>query len=391
MQTLFIRMAGRGMGEWALYGEAGLLEKGTAPVPLSDLPVAEPEREVVFFAPGTDVLMTAAEVPAKQRRHLRMILPYLVEEQLAEDVSLLHVAAGAERADGKLAVAVARKALVQQWLDILRALELMPVAIVPETALVPDEPGKRVVLCDGTMAWLRLEGGYAGAMEKSMLPDLLKTGSAETDCLLFGEGMKDDTAAMLAGMASVTVKNSGELMLFFCEQYRKQGGVNLLQGHYVQPRNVPGVWNKVEAIAAAWAIGMVSLVAVESAYFLHRATLAQDEQTALYQSLFPADSKIVDPVSQMKGHLGAEGGSSAFLQLAADMAGHWPEGEVQMQSLNYKDDERVLTLSVSGKSIEAVNGAAEALLQGGMDAKVISIISDKAGVTGQIVVKGRAG
>ncbi len=56
-------------------------------------------RHVCVLVPGTDVLLTEPELPAKAGAKLQQIVPYALEEQLAEDIDDLHFAIGKRSGD----------------------------------------------------------------------------------------------------------------------------------------------------------------------------------------------------------------------------------------------------------------------------------------------------
>ena len=56
-------------------------------------------RRVCVLVPGTDVLLAEPEFPVKAGAKLQQVVPYALEEQLAEDIDDLHFAIG-KRAAG---------------------------------------------------------------------------------------------------------------------------------------------------------------------------------------------------------------------------------------------------------------------------------------------------
>ena len=68
--------------------------------------------------PGTDVLLAEPEVPVKAGAKLAQVVPYALEEQLAEDIENLHFAVG-KRAQDSLTtpVAVVPRTLMENWIS----------------------------------------------------------------------------------------------------------------------------------------------------------------------------------------------------------------------------------------------------------------------------------
>ena len=68
------------------------------------------------LVPGTDVLLAEPELPAKAGAKLQQIVPYALEEQLAEDIDDLHFAIGKRAGDSSTTpVAVVALSLMDEW------------------------------------------------------------------------------------------------------------------------------------------------------------------------------------------------------------------------------------------------------------------------------------
>ncbi len=78
-------------------------------------------RRVCVLVPGADVLLAEPEVPVKAGAKLQQLLPYALEEQLADDIDDLHFAVGKRAGDSSRSpVAVVARALLDEWLATLR-------------------------------------------------------------------------------------------------------------------------------------------------------------------------------------------------------------------------------------------------------------------------------
>ena len=67
--------------------------------PLSLAAARAAGRRVCVLAPGADVLLAEPDVPAKAGAKLQQLVPYALEEHLAEDIDELHFAIGKRAAD----------------------------------------------------------------------------------------------------------------------------------------------------------------------------------------------------------------------------------------------------------------------------------------------------
>lgn len=406
MDHLIIRLLPSGLAQWGLYRAGSRLavgEEAEAPDSMADAIPYSPgvPRQVVAIVPGIDVFMTHAEVPVKQRRHLQRILPFLLEDQMAEDVGLLHFAAGAPKAgDTKLAVAGVRTALMEQWLGALEKAGLAPVMMIPETWLIPEVADAWTLLMEGDRAWLRVSPAEAFSLDKAMLADVfsvIPAGEAvAVECSLCGVGQMD-VSLQLQKSHALPFRFITHASLFdvFAKSFLQGGGVaplNLLQGAFAPKQNRAAsmaAWRKLGMTGLGWAAAMCVLTLVETGFYTYRISQLQAQANAIYQSQFPEDTKIVDPVQQMKAHLHVASSTGGLLPLLSTAAQGWnTQGDVQVQSLNYQNEQQTLTVNVTAQSIDAVNELAQALDTAGLSTKVVSIISGKDGVSGQLSIRG---
>src|SRR5579864_7035395 len=96
-------------------------------------------RRICVLVPGTDVLLTEPEVPLKAGTKLQQVVPYALEEQLADDIDDLHFAIGKRAADSsRTPVAVVRRSLMDEWLGTLKSGGLNPESMYADSDLLPQ-------------------------------------------------------------------------------------------------------------------------------------------------------------------------------------------------------------------------------------------------------------
>jgi type II secretion system protein L len=108
---------------------------GNSPGPLqTGLAGTPPGADAVLIAPANSVRLTAARLPAKNRRRLTQ-LAFAVEDGLAADAASLHAVAGPELADGQHAVALCEREWISNALAAVNGAGLTPVSMRVETLL----------------------------------------------------------------------------------------------------------------------------------------------------------------------------------------------------------------------------------------------------------------
>ena len=179
--TLFIRLGEHG-ASWATFAPTGQLTSALSRGPLADARAAADGRRVVALVPGIDVLSTQAELPASSAARMRQIVPFSLEDSLADDVEGLMFAVGGRIGATAAAVAVVSKARLEGWLAELSAAGIVPQAVYSETDGVPDVPATLILLLEGERVYARRPGQSPFVLEGVPLRqvvNLLRAGGAD--------------------------------------------------------------------------------------------------------------------------------------------------------------------------------------------------------------------
>jgi|GEM_PF-74003 len=107
---------------------------------LSELTEKAQQRLVKVFVPGSDVLLKRLTVPTKSQRAMRSAVPYMLEDELAQDVEQLFFAyADIANHDDEhnCFVAITEKSQMLQWQSWLADADIQAKTIQPETLAMP--------------------------------------------------------------------------------------------------------------------------------------------------------------------------------------------------------------------------------------------------------------
>ncbi|MBY0406188.1 MAG: hypothetical protein K2Q01_00725, partial [Rickettsiales bacterium] len=329
------------------------------------------------------------------------ILPFLLEEQLAEDITQLHIALITAR-EGHANAAAIRTSFMAEWLEKLSAQNLSPHVLLPETLLIPPLAGAWHLLIDTDRFWLLADDNRYAMELASLLPlfSLLTTHTATVICSVT-EAAQAPFMLTLQKLQQrfpqflFETQQAKPVFTQWCRHYlNNPPPANLLQGPF-QPRNtatMPATAKKLIMVALCWAATMCIAAGLETLYFTHQKNSARHEALALYQQLFPEDSKIIDPVAQMKSRLGQGANlSTGFVTMLEKLAANWqPETDVQLEAMRYDETEAQATLDVAATSMASVNALAVQLDGNGLSSSIASLVSEQETVRGQLIVKGAA-
>src|SRR4051794_5096330 len=87
-------------------------------------------RRVIVIVPAGDVLLAETEAPARSAAKLAQVIPFALEERVADEIENLHFAIGERNSStGRVAVLVVARARIDGWLAELGAAGIVPQAI----------------------------------------------------------------------------------------------------------------------------------------------------------------------------------------------------------------------------------------------------------------------
>jgi general secretion pathway protein L len=271
------------LASWIVVDGRGAVIEAPASGTLSSATAAAAGRHVCVLVPGTDVLLTEPDLPAKAGTKLAQMVPYALEEQLAEDIDDLHFAIGRRGAadssgrhasdSARTPVAVVARALMDDWLGAVQAAAITPESMYADTDLLPANPGQAVAWLDGDIIVVRPAGGSPVTMPADALMEALElarpadefvaespgrglilyTGAAEWQ--QYGPSV-EAVREKFDGI-KVQVLTDGPLPLL-AQQLQAGTAIDLLQGSYAPQTSHPIGWRawRVAAILLACFIGL---------------------------------------------------------------------------------------------------------------------------------------
>ncbi len=365
-------------------------------------PVEPGTREVVALLPGEDVLLTSVVLPAQRQRQVRQALPYLVEEDIAQDPDLTHVVLGPPLDDGSNAVAVVDRQLLKYWMDALAKEDIYPDSMWPETLFLPLVEGAvgslvfengRCLLRTGFFSALTLERETLFESLKICLPDI-GTERKALVCWTRDEGEATGELVMNLGMQVQPIQirqmsfegSHLELIaLEFQRQVPAMAELNLLQGDFEPAQRRSAARTLVASVVAAALVIFAAQVAFDvgrSVYLRSQASTWDQSATSLYRELFPQDRRIVNLRGQMENHLarlresGADDDFIGLLGTAGKYAQAFPGRDFVIQRINFSEQNRSLVLDLHVGSLQTLDRYKQALAQNGLSVDIASAVSE---------------
>ena len=145
-EILYIRLGSQAQDEisWLIFNalEQEIIASGELAnaAQLSDLTEKAQQRVVKVFVPGSDVLLKRLTVPMKSNRAMRAAVPYMLEDELAQDVDELFFAYANitnDNSEHNCFVAITERAQMHLWLSWLADADIHTKSLLPDVLAMP--------------------------------------------------------------------------------------------------------------------------------------------------------------------------------------------------------------------------------------------------------------
>lgn len=153
---------------------------------LSELAEKSKSRQVVCFVPSHDVALKSLKIPGKSQRAFKQAAPYMLEDELAQDVDQLFFAYADMKNNShghNCFLAALDRNKMQQWLHWLKEADIQCKMIVPDVLALPYSQdtcsavmiNNQVIIRSGEWSGFTLDASTWSVVAENWLRDLGKT------------------------------------------------------------------------------------------------------------------------------------------------------------------------------------------------------------------------
>jgi general secretion pathway protein L len=372
---------------WILADARGNAISAPQTGPLEQAAQRAAGRHVCVLVPGTDVLLTEPELPVKAGAKLQQIVPYALEEQLAEDIDDLHFAIGKRNVDAPTTpVAVVALSLMDEWTNTLKAAGLVPESMYVDSDLLPVNPGHAVALLEDDVVVVRPPVGATISMPSDALAEalqLVKPGMEASEGT--GRGLILYTGAAEWQQFSPQVESvrdqfdgikvqlltAGPLQLF-AQQLPTAKPINLLQGRYT-PQTTHAVGWQAWRVAAMLLVALIALHVIGKGAELFMLKNAEKKVDAAIEQAFraamPGETNATNARRRMEAKLAlvrSGGGNGLLPVLGAFVEARNSVPGTTVQAMSFNDGQ--LVLKMGAPDADALERLSQVLRSGGWQA-----------------------
>jgi general secretion pathway protein L len=366
---------------------SGCLDNSLA---LDELQDKAKARELIVLLPASHVQNITVKLPTKFSRKLENALPFMLEEELAcelDDVLLSLDQPKVIDEQHAIDVAICQRNWFENWLDILKSVELNPTRVLPDAFLLPNFDHADYSAIQLGQNWLfKLSDWRIAEVEPSWLNEFAAT-------------LEDKTLAHLSDLDfdytnAVKEITHYDLPLAVFAKQLAATKFNMLQGDYQVKKQTSGLWRTWQwpAIAAGFALTFgIGIKAITAYQLEQQVSIAKKQATQAYQKAFPGTKVRPNLIrKQIKNKLSqlSSGGETSFLFLLDTLTPIFKEVEsFTPESLRFDAKRGELRVRASAKDFQSFNQIKLRLEQGELSVEQGSLNNSGNLVVGELKIK----
>ena len=265
---------------------------------LTQLTEKSQAREVVTFVPASDIAIKRLTIPGSSQRAMRLAAPYMLEDELAQDVEQLFFAFSDQKADeqgNNCFLAALEQQQLMQWQQWLADADIFCKFIMPDALALPSvENGSSAVML-GEQILMRLGSWQVMSFEANAWPVVAQ--------YFIGQEDNDDNRAEVISAYSSLSDVPAELSVDYLPEelplailaMHHSAKFNLLQGQFLvkEKRSATRTnWLWVAGIACLALVLNFILKGAELYRLSDQQSAIESEIIAQYKATFPATKRV---------------------------------------------------------------------------------------------------
>ncbi|MCG7644599.1 type II secretion system protein GspL [Alteromonas sp. Cnat3-28] len=396
MEQLLVRLGANHTDpiSWLVYSrtEDEIIASGELPnaEALSSLTERAGQRSVIALAPSSEILLKWVELPPKAGRKIISAIPFMLEDELATDISQQFFAIGPKRGDEQ-AVAVVSHEKMELWQSWLSEAGLFCDIIIPDVLAVPVTENGWSVLTLGEQLLVR-QDTFKGVQGEAtwLLPTLVHFTAQQESPI---------TITNYAGIDLSTLPNIEEaqapleLPMQVLAKEAMQSSFNLCQGDYKVKRKRSGVLNQWR-VAAVLAVLALCTSLIDKGFSLYQLKAQNQALSSEINTAVKAGFPNIGTYRNVRLKLQSElakleqgGGSASMLIMLDQLAPAFSATDVKPQTLRFDATRTEIRIQAQGKNFEALEQFKRTAENAGFVVEQGAINNRDNGVVGTVSVR----
>ncbi|MAI36712.1 type II secretion system protein GspL [Alteromonas sp.] len=396
MEQLLVRLGANksDIVSWLVYSTAddeimasGELENADA---LATLTERTGQRSVIALAPSSDILLKWVTLPPRAGRKVIAALPYMLEEELATDISKQFFALG-PKVGNEQAVAIVSHEKMQQWQRWLQDANLACDTIIPDVLAVPHTADGWSILTLGEQLLVRQDNfkGIQGE-QQWLLPTLAHFTSQHSAPV----SVTNYAGIDLSGLPNIEETETPlELPMQVLAKEATATSFNLCQGEYKVKRKRSSVLSQWR-VAAVLAVLVLCTSLIDKTATLYQLKSQNDVLRSQISNTVKSGFPNIGTYRDVRRKLQSEmakleqgGGNASMLIMLDQLAPAFAATDVKPQTLRFDASRTEIRIQAEGKSFEALEQFKKTAEQAGFLVEQGAINNRDSGVVGTVSIR----
>jgi general secretion pathway protein L len=357
---------------------------------------------VIIYA--EHIHLSYQNIPAKNRQRALQAIPFALEEQLADDIDLLHFATSSPQKN-IYPVAAIKHETIRNILDKLKEFKITPDNIHADISCLPQDNNswnlfshqnnisidqhKNSVIYADTGSFAIILNQLLQQTDENQLPDTINIWSdSDTSTLQLPTTIPEN-------IKIIQHEYKQSPLSTFSKYLTQKNIINLLQGPYKVVSQTDHWW-KAWKIAAALAVISISFELISGGIQLNRLESESKsigkEITRIYKKSFPRSKRIVNTRVQMENKLkqlrkNNTKGVSSFIDLLASTSPVIQQTNgIKIQAINFSNKKLEIQFSIDKlSSVDSLKSRLNKLPN--IKAEIVSASSEATSVNAKITIE----
>lgn len=372
MEQLVIRLGSRQEDpvQWLVWSSeqneiiaSGELDNASS---LSSLTERAGSRAITAMVPTGDVVLKQITLPGKPNRKLLSAIPYMLEDELSEDVDNLFFAFGTSEGNTQ-DIAISSRENIIEWLDWINQAGLTCQKLLPDVLAVPAKPEQWCVMQLGDGLLVRQSEWQGIHGEASWIFEALAHHCKHQEEAVQIEQLSEVSYPAIAN--TEVTEDLSQLPMEVLARGAINQQFNLLQGEFKPKKQSTGETKKWRLAAALAGVALLTGV-VDKGVQVAQLSAEQEQLSkdieSEFRRAFPNTRRIVNVRAQMNQKLNAlqqEGSGISVLTMLSQLSEAFSTSNVVPQTIRFDKNRSELRMQASASNfneLEQFKSLAEA-------------------------------
>ena len=365
---------------------------------LDDAASASLQRNVTVVVPGEKVLFLSAVVPGKNIQRVQQAIPYVLEDNVIDDVDDLHFAISKktlDSSDNKYNVSIINKDYFESVIEVLEKVDVFADVMIADYFLLKDDTlffdGERI-LCNSEDVKFSSEIDSVVELGSELISDKKKLKLINCNQSLD----ENNLLKTFVENAKLVEEQLNLHPLLFLVKNNPNNNINLLQANYKKKKDwsqTGKAWLPATVLLLLWLVIQAGVFVFDYIKLSKQSRALNSEITKIYKNTFPQSRRIIDAKAQMQQKLlsfrkrkGQSG--RGFTEMLSNSASILSKMKgVEIKSLRYYDGK--INLEIKIPTLQMLNKLSELLnKEKGYQVEIQNASSGKESVVARLQIIG---